>query len=133
MSPMEPDPQLTPLQLAVMRVLWTRAEATASEVHQALAPERGLAPTTVATLLRRLEKRGLVRHESVGRQFVYRACVAEEEASEAMVTELKERLFDGDASRLVHHLIARHDLRPGDLARVRALLDAREQAEGGAS
>lgn len=125
MSEPEP-PQLTPLQIDLMRVLWARGEATAAEVHAALSA-RGLAPTTVATLLRRLEKRGLVAHRSVGRQFVYRATVAEEEARDAMVDELAERLFDGDAARLVHHLIARHELAPGDLARVRALIDARER------
>jgi BlaI family penicillinase repressor len=124
----EPEPtQLTPLQIDLMRVLWGRGEATAAEVQAALAPERPLAPTTVATLLRRLEKRGLVAHRSAGRQFVYRPTVAEEQACDAMVEELAERLFDGDAARLVHHLIARHELAPGDLARVRALIDARER------
>ena len=123
----EQDPQLTPLQLDLMRVLWERGEASAAEVHTGLTPERRLAPTTVATLLRRLEKRGLVAHRSEGRQFLYRATVAEERAREAMVEELAERLFDGDAARLVHHLLAHHELRPGDLARVRALIDARER------
>lgn len=123
------SPQLTPLQTALMRVLWERGETTASEAHAALTPERRLAPTTVATLLRRLEKRGLVTHRTEGRQFVYRAVVGEEEAREAMVDELAARLFDGDAARLVHHLLARHDIRPGELARVQELIDAKAQEE----
>lgn len=126
MVPTDPDPHLTPLQLDVMGVLWVRSEATAAEVTEALAGTRGLAPTTVATLLRRLEKRGLVTHRSAGRQFVYRAAVAEARAREAMVDELAERLFEGSAARLVHHLLARHELAPGDLARVRALIEDRE-------
>ncbi len=126
----ELGPQLTPLQLDLMRVLWARGEASAGEVHAALAKDRGLAPTTVATLLRRLERRGLVAHRSVGRQFVYRARVEEAAARDAMVDELKQRLFDGDAGRLVHHLIARHELRPGDLARVRDLIDNLEKKGG---
>ena len=126
MSELDPDPQLTPLQLAVMRALWARGEASAAEVHGDLAAARGLAPTTVATLLRRLEKRGLVAHTSVGRQFVFRAVVAEEVATGAMVDELKERLFEGDAAQLVHHLIQRGELEAGDLARVRALIEAAE-------
>jgi BlaI family penicillinase repressor len=125
-----PDPQLTPLQVDVMRVLWERTEATAAEVHAALAASRDLALTTVATLLRRLEKRGLVHHRSAGRQFVYRARVAEEDARDALVTELTERHFEGDAARLVHHLLASSDLRPGDLDRVRALIDARSPRKG---
>ena len=53
--------QLTDLQLALLRVLWTRGEATVQDMVEALRPERDLAPTTVATLLSRLEKRRLPR------------------------------------------------------------------------
>ena len=50
------DVHLSELQLAVMRVLWTQNEASTAEVAAALAPQRDLAHTTVATLLTRLEK-----------------------------------------------------------------------------
>ena len=124
----EPEPSLlTPLQIDLMRVLWAQREATATEVHAALAADRGLAPTTVATLLRRLEKRGLVTHRTEGRQFVFRALVEEEATRDAMVEELAERLFDGDAARLVHHLISRHELQEGELEAVRELIDTKER------
>jgi predicted transcriptional regulator len=121
--------QLTPLQLAVMRVLWDRGEATVAEVVEALRSQRELAQTTVATLLARLEKRELVEHRTEGRQFVYRAAVEEVEARRSMVEELNERLFDGDVARLVSHLLAEHELAPGDLARVRELIDAQQNEE----
>ena len=50
--------QLTELQLAIMRVLWDRSEATVQEIWEALHAERGLAQTTVATMLSRLEQIG---------------------------------------------------------------------------
>ena len=127
MAAPDPDPQLTPLQLDLMRVLWTRKEASVQEVHAALAQDRGLAPTTIATLLRRLEKRGLVAHRTEGRQFLFRARVGEDEARGAMVAELAERLFGGDPAQLVHHLLSKNQLRAGDLARVRKLIDEHEQ------
>jgi predicted transcriptional regulator len=126
-----PDPEsLTPLQIAVMRVLWERGEARVAEVQAGLVGGRKLAATTVATLLRRLEKRGLVAHRSEGRQFVYRALVDESEARSAAVGEVTETLFDGDVPALVAHLIARHELAPGDLARVRRLIEEAEKARG---
>jgi len=88
MPPPDQDPHLTSLQLDVMRVLWARGEATATEVHADLAPGRRLAPTTVATLLRRLERRGLLAHRTEGRQFVYRPAVSEDAVRSSMVGEV---------------------------------------------
>lgn len=129
---MDPSsPQLTPLQMTVMRVLWERGEATVAAVQAALAPEQSLAPTTVATLLSRLEKRGVVAHRAEGRQFVYRPLVDEEEARETMVAELSERLFEGDVTRLVSHLLEHHATAPGDLEKVRALIERAEREAPG--
>ena len=58
----------TELQLAVLRALWTLGEAAVPEVQAHLGGEgRRLAPTTVATLLRRMEKKGWVHHREEGR------------------------------------------------------------------
>jgi len=124
---MEADYALTELQTDVMRVLWGRSEATVAEVCDALRRDRGLATTTVATLLKRLEKRGLVAHRTEGRQFVYRAAITEDEVRRAMVSDLTERLFEGDATALVSHLLTERSIRPGDIARVKALIEAHER------
>jgi BlaI family transcriptional regulator, penicillinase repressor len=129
MSP-NPNPQLTPLQLSVLRVLWERGEARVAEVRAALKGSRELAQNTVATILSRLEKQGLVAHESEGRQFVYRAVLAPEEAEQSMVGELTERVFAGDYGKLFSHLLERDEVDADELAKVRALIDARLDEEG---
>src|SRR6185436_1816401 len=116
---------LTDLQLAVMRVLWERGEANVTEIWEALRPERGLAQTTVATLLSRLDKRGVVAHRREARQFVYRALVTEPQVRRVMVRELTARLFDGDVTALVSHLLSGREVSAGDLAKVKALLEER--------
>ena len=122
----ESDYALTDLQLAMMRVLWLTPEATVSEVHAALHEERGLAMTTVATVLKRLENRGLVRHRSEGRQYVYRAAVSEKEVRRSMVSQLMDRLFQGDVTALVSHLLTDRAIEAGDLASVKKLLAQHE-------
>jgi BlaI family penicillinase repressor len=119
--------QLTDLQLALLRVLWTRGEATVAEMADALRPERDLAPTTVATVLSRLEKRGVVSHTSRARQYVYRACVSEGEVRDTMVSGLTDTLFGGDVAALMSHLLDARAIRPGDLDKVRDLI-ARAEA-----
>ena len=116
--------QLTELQIALLRVLWDRGQATVAEICEVLRPERGLALTTVATLLSRLEKRGIVAHDVRARQYVYRALVTEPEVRRSMVQELTAQLFDGDVTALVSHLLTGREISPGDVDRLKALLDA---------
>ena len=120
--------QLTELQLALLRVLWTRGEATVAEVAEALRPERELAPTTVATLLSRLEKRRLVSHTTRARQYVYRARVSESAVRASMVSGLTDTLFGGDVTALMSHLLDARSVGPGDLDRVRTLIARAEAA-----
>jgi BlaI family transcriptional regulator, penicillinase repressor len=127
---MEPATDLSDLQLAVMRALWERGEASAAEVQATLAPERDLAITTVSTLLTRLERRGVVTHRSEGRLFLYRATVSEPEVRRSMVGTLVDSLFAGDPAAVVSHLLDAHDVSPGDLDRIRDLIEESRRARG---
>jgi BlaI family transcriptional regulator, penicillinase repressor len=120
-------PRLTALQLAVLRVLWAQGEATVAEVQQRLAGRRRLALTTVATLLSRLEKRGVVAYRTEGRQYVYRALVDEAQVCRSALADVTERVFAGDVATLVSALLSSDSVRPGDLARVKALIEEKER------
>ena len=120
---MKPSVQLSDLQLDVLRVIWRDDEATVAKVHQELLPKRGLATTTIATVLTRLEKRGVLSHRREGRQFVYRSSITHEEAQRNMVAELTDRVFNGDAAELVAHLINEKKITNGELDHLRQLLN----------
>jgi predicted transcriptional regulator len=45
-----------------------------------------------------------------------------------MVSELRERLFAGDTTAFVSHLIAEHEIDPGELAELRRLIASRATA-----
>lgn len=112
------------LQLAIMRVLWAQGEATVTEVHRALEDSHGLAPTTIATMLKKMEVKGVVEHRADGRRFVYRPTVSEEEVTRSMVADLAERLFDGSTVALVSHLLETHEVDRDELAELRRRIDA---------
>lgn len=124
------DIALSDLQLDVMRALW-RGAASVADVVAALAASRDLAHTTVATLLTRLEKRGLVAVRRDGRQLLYSACVSESQVRRSMVSGLIQSLFRGDARALLAHLVNEDDVAPDDLDRVRALLETDRTAAPG--
>ena len=126
---MPPTVDLSDLQLDVIRVLWQRKEATAAEVQAALDTDRGLALTTVSTLLSRLEKRRLVTHRSEGRTFIYRALVTEPQVRRSMLGSLVESVFKGDPAELVSQLLSARDLSPDDLDRIRSMVEAARKSQ----
>jgi BlaI family transcriptional regulator, penicillinase repressor len=120
---------LTALQLDILKALWKREEATVADVQSALRPRRKLALTTVATHLTRLERRGIIGHRTSGRQYVFRALVDESKVRRSVaseISELAERLFAGDVTGLVSHLLSDRDVDAEDLKRMRAMITKRE-------
>src|SRR4029079_3519880 len=119
-------PRLTPLQLAVMQVLWSRGEASVADVQHAMSGRR-LALTTVATLLVRLEQRGLVGHRVEGRQYVYQTRVSPADARETAARELLRSLLDGDVTAFVSHLLDARKLTREEVADLQRLVRAKTQ------
>lgn len=119
--------QLSDVQLAFLRALWAQPGSTVTQVKDFLLGEgRELAPTTVATQLGRLEKKGLVGHEVEGRQFLYRAKVSEQQVKRSVLTRVTDGLFRGDVTALVHQLLEHDQVSAADLAQVKRLIEARE-------
>ena len=129
--PDEINPQLSDIQLAVMRVLWEAGRATTAEVHEKMGKPRSLAYTTVATLLSRLEKRRLVTSRKDGRERVFEPAVTESEVTQHMVSDLVTKLFRGDASALVSHLVRGSEFDESDLETVRKMLAHAKRTKSG--
>jgi BlaI family penicillinase repressor len=127
---MERSHHLGELQHAIMRVLWDAGEATVTEVHAALSADRHRAPTTSATMLTKMEKKGVVDHRLEGRQFVYHPTVSEEAVTRTMVADLTKQLFEGDVTALVSHLITKQEIDPKELGRLRRMIGKRVREEG---
>src|SRR5262245_1587064 len=120
--------RLGDLQLRIMQVLWQREEATVSEVIGGLDQDRDLAYTTVATMLRKMETRGLVSHRVDGRSFIYRAKVAAAEVSGGMTNHLMERLFEGSLTEMVSHLLKTREVSRAELTKLERLIAERKRA-----
>jgi predicted transcriptional regulator len=118
----EEDIALSELQIALMRVLWRQGEASVADIATILGAERGLKYTTVATLLTRLERRGVVAQRRDGRVLIYHAVASEPQVRRSMVADLIGSLFGGDPRALVAHLVDESEIAPGDLERVRKRL-----------
>jgi predicted transcriptional regulator len=124
------DYQLTELQLEIMQFLWERGEASAGEVRAALRSRRELAHTTVSTMLRRLENKGIVQHRVEGREFRYAPAVEPARVQRTVMSglqDLLDRLFEGDVAHAVSHLLEESEVDADGLARVREMIDRKEE------
>jgi BlaI family penicillinase repressor len=119
--------RLGDLQLRIMKMLWANEAATVAEVHAAVGGEGDLAYTTVATMLRKMEARGLVKHRMEARSFIYRAAVAEEAVSRGMADHLLERLFEGSLADMVRHLLSNREVSREELSKLEKLIAERKQ------
>ena len=119
--------RLGDLQLRIMKILWSSGEATVGVVADELAREKDLAYTTIATMLRKMELRGLVKHRLEGRSFIYRAAVGEEAVSRGMADHLLDRLFEGSLADMVHHLLSTRDISREELKRLEKLIAERKK------
>jgi len=117
-----PPLRLGDLQLRILEILWGRKGASVAEVHEVLKPERDLAYTTVATMLRKMEARELVEHREEGRAFLYRAKVEAEEVNRSAGEHFVGRLFEGSLADAVSHLLTTREVSRVELDELEKLI-----------
>lgn len=118
--------RLGDLQLRIMRLLWKLGPASVAEVQGGLEGEP-LAYTTVATMLRKMEDRRLVRHREEGRKFIYEARVSEQDVTRSMADDLVDRLFEGSLAEAVTHLLQTREVSLHELDRLERLIRLRKR------
>jgi predicted transcriptional regulator len=110
-------------ELEILRVFWGRGPSSLADVCEALRQNREVATTTVATMLRVMFDKGLVRRKRSGRGHQWSAAVSHEAAARSMVGKIVDGIFDGSASRLVAHLVEGGQLSAAELTELRELID----------
>jgi BlaI family transcriptional regulator, penicillinase repressor len=115
-------------ELEVMGVLWDTGPATAAEVRASL--DVSLAYTTIITILRNLEAKGLVEHAVEGRTHRFRAVIPKQAARRSAVRRLLDSLFHGSPEQLLTQLVTEHGLDAAEAARVAREARASSTSEG---
>ncbi|WNG28347.1 BlaI/MecI/CopY family transcriptional regulator [Cystobacter fuscus] len=113
---------LTPVELELMQIVWRHDEVSVADVLEALPPERKLAYTSVSTVLRILEQKGVLRSRKEGRGHLYSALLPREAYELQSVRHLVETVFDGTPSALVERLVEAVPLSPAEVEQIRKLL-----------
>lgn len=105
----ESELHLTRRERQIMDAVYTRGQASAAAVHQAL-PDRP-SYSAVRALMRILEEKGHLRHRSQGNRYIYLPTRSRRRASRSAARRLLRTFFDGSAERAVAALLEACDTR----------------------
>jgi BlaI family transcriptional regulator, penicillinase repressor len=105
-------------EIDVLKVLWELGSGSVREVHQRLCPGGELAFTTVQTLLRIMEEKGLVEHHAEGRTFIY----SPRETRERVAARFLNKVFDGALDQFVLTILRDKDAAADELKDLEQLI-----------
>src|SRR5215831_535600 len=118
---------LTDLENEVMRVVWDSAPCSVEAVYEVVSTKRDLKETTVRTLLRRLEQKGYLEHESDGRAYLYRATEAPRNLAARAVRQIIDRFCQGSVEELVSGMVDAKMLSKSELASLEEFVRNRQK------
>jgi predicted transcriptional regulator len=124
-----PSPHPTDGELEILQVLWDTGPATLGQICTALRRQRQVATTTVATMLKVMLNKGLVKRTHGPRAALWAAKVSRRATATNLVRRLLDRVFDGSAQWLVAHLLEAGQLSETDRRELRRLLDSPHLAD----
>jgi predicted transcriptional regulator len=110
---------LTEAELRLMKILWRRGESAVNDLVAAIPDGETLAYNSVLTTIRILEQKGYVEHRQEGRAFIYRPCVAEQDASRSEVRHVLSRFFGNSREQLLLSLLDDEGISADELRRLK--------------
>jgi len=116
-------PALSPSETEILRLVWQIDKATVQEVCEKLPAKRKITYATVQTLLRRLEKKGYLKHATSGKAHVFSAAVKRDHVVKRSVGDFLDRLFGGDPIPLMQYLAKHGQISSDDIERLKQLTD----------
>jgi BlaI family transcriptional regulator, penicillinase repressor len=105
----------TPAEMRLLQILWDLEEGTVEDVLDAHPERKRPNYKTTQTLLRIMEQKGFITHESRGRVFVFRPLASRKTIDRLSVQELISRNFRGSASGLLVSLLEANPIKKNEL------------------
>lgn len=120
-------PAVSPAETEILRIVWQAGKATVQQVVSRLPAKRKIAYATVQTLLRRLERKGYLRHNTQGKAHVFFAAVKSEKVIKRSVGDFLDRLFGGDPVPLMQYLAEHGKIGADDIEKLKQLTNKNRQ------
>ncbi len=120
---------LTGSEWNVLSCLWEDSPQTVMQLVARLSERVGWAKSTTITTLRRMEEKGLVHCETVGKAKSYSPAVDREQAVVSETHSFLDRVYQGSVGLMMSAMVQRQELTEEDLRQLRAILDQVEEGK----
>lgn len=112
----------TPVEAEILTILWEKGPITVRDVHDVVGKTRDNAYSSVATVMRIMEKKGLVKITDARRPVRFAAAVERDTVARSMTQDLVSRLFGGSVAELVRHALSGKKRSAAEVSELKKLL-----------
>ncbi len=119
-----PSSQPTDGEMEILKVLWAIGPAELGRIRAMVQNSRPVATTTIATMLKVMLGKKLVKRSNGERAYVWSARVSHARTATDLVRKVLDHVFDGSARRLVAHLLEEKALDGVERDEIRKLLES---------
>ena len=125
-----PSSQPTDGEMEILKVLWAIGPAELGRIRAMVRQNRPVATTTIATMLKVMLGKKLVKRSNGERGYRWSARVSQARTATELVRKVLDHVFEGSAHRLVAHLLEEKALGSVERDEIRKLLEATTPAGG---
>lgn len=93
------------LESEIMAEVWSHDECTVRDIFNSLKVKKKIAYTTIMTVMSRLAEKGILSRKKVRNAYTYQAKVTKEQIAKGIVTDVVEKILDGDSTVVISHLL----------------------------
>ncbi|MCT3960543.1 BlaI/MecI/CopY family transcriptional regulator [Elizabethkingia anophelis] len=114
--------KLTEAEQFIMEVIWSKEKAFMKDIMEAYDDPKP-ASTTLATVLKRMQDKNLIRYETVGNSREYYSLVKKEQYFSGEMQSMMKKFFNNSVSQFASYFTANAKLSEKQLKELRDMID----------
>lgn len=114
----------------VMECLWDSAPRTLMQIVEECGSRMGWAKSTCTTMVKRMDAKGLIRHEEEGRTKLFYPVVKREEVAVKQTRDFLQRIYKGSVGMMMNALADQDDLNEEDINELESILEQLKKGKG---
>jgi BlaI family penicillinase repressor len=119
----EPIQRLTKVEEDIMQIIWKLDRCLVKDIIETIGQE-DMPHSTIASVVRILEKKGFVGHKAYGRTHEYFPLISKDDYAKQGLSAMMDKYFGGSPKNLVSFLVQEENLGLDELAELYKALES---------